>query len=143
MLFPHQLRLEVRNWQYRITYGVMGGEFISFYREVIGFGYILGKRQKRRACVHTSSLAAKGDDPQCFYFHLWWIKPTFIETDNRETPWIVTFSLPRWYPYVRCLCFSQVSDTDSLSPNIGSLEAYTYYISYFPPYQCDITHVII
>jgi hypothetical protein len=37
-----------------------------------------GKVKKRGVCIHTSSLA-KVDDPQCFSFYPWRIKPTFVE----------------------------------------------------------------
>jgi hypothetical protein len=56
--------------------GVMSGE-ITYFREIIGFGYILGKG-KKQVCIHTSSLS-KGDDPQCFSFHPWRIKPIFVK----------------------------------------------------------------
>jgi hypothetical protein len=42
------------------------------------FWVYFGVKEKKGACVHTSSLG-KGDNPQCFSFHPLRIKPTIVE----------------------------------------------------------------
>jgi hypothetical protein len=55
---------------------------ITYFKEIIRFGYNyiwdVGKKRGHHYGIPTSSLA-KGDDPRCFSFQHWRIKPTFVE----------------------------------------------------------------